>query len=120
MDGGFVWKKDLGPQAMEDGLGEGSSPALLGTTLIVIVIVDHELQSFVVAIEKRTGEEIWSHEREEVSNWSTPRIFKHEGRRQVVINGEMVRSYDLHSGELIWQCGHLEEKRSQSLETSQP
>ena len=38
------------PQAMEDSLGEGSSPALLGTTLIVVV--DHELQSFVVAINK--------------------------------------------------------------------
>ena len=42
----------FGPQAMEDGLGEGSSPALLGTTLIVVV--DHELQSFVVAIDKRS------------------------------------------------------------------
>ena len=54
MDGRFVWKKDLGPQAMEDSLGEGSSPALLGTTLIVVV--DHELRSLVVAIDKRSGE----------------------------------------------------------------
>jgi len=107
MDGRFVWKKDLGPQAMEDGLGEGSSPALFGTTLIVVV--DHELQSFVVAIDKRTGEEIWRQSRDEVSNWSTPRIFAHEGRRQVVVNGEIVRSYDLRNGELLWQCGRQSE-----------
>jgi outer membrane protein assembly factor BamB len=101
MGGRFVWKKDLGPQAMEDSLGEGSSPTLRGNTLIVVV--DHELQSFVVAIDKRTGEEIWRQNREEVSNWSTPRIFEHEGHPQVVVNGEMVRAYDLDSGKLLWQ-----------------
>ena len=103
MDGGFVWKKDLGLQAMEDGLGEGSSPALLGDTLIVVV--DQELQSFVVAIEKRTGEEIWRQKRQEVSNWSTPRIFEHDGRTQVVVNGQMVTCYDLENGETLWRCG---------------
>ncbi|MGI9456889.1 MAG: PQQ-binding-like beta-propeller repeat protein [Aeoliella sp.] len=102
MDGHFVWKKDLGSQAMEDGLGEGSSPALWGNMLVVVV--DHELQSFVVAIDKRTGKEIWKQNREEFSNWSTPRIFEHEGRLQVVVNGETVRSYDLATGELLWQC----------------
>lgn len=107
LDGQFVWKKDLGPQVMEDGLGEGSSPALSGRTLVVVV--DHELQSFIVAIDKDTGNEIWRQERDEVSNWSTPRIFEHQGRRQVVINGEMVRSYDLETGDLIWQCGRQSE-----------
>ena len=103
MDGNLIWKTDLGPQAMEDGLGEGSSPALLGNQLVLVV--DHELQSFVVALDARTGEEIWKQDREEFSNWSTPRIFEHNGRNQVVINGEMVRSYDLRSGKLLWQCG---------------
>ena len=107
MDGSFVWKKDLGPQVMEDSLGEGSSPMLWGNTLVVVV--DHELQSFVAAIDKRTGEEIWRQSREEVSNWSTPRIFEHEGRPQVVVNGKMVCSYDLKNGELLWRCGHQSE-----------
>ena len=92
---------------MEDSLGEGSSPALYGNTLVVVV--DHELQSFVVAIDKRTGKQIWRKDREEVSNWSTPRIFEHQGKMQVVVNGEMVRSYDLKSGELLWQCGRQSE-----------
>jgi outer membrane protein assembly factor BamB len=107
MEGHFVWKKNLGMQAMEDGSGEGGSPALVGNTLIVVV--DHELQSFVVAIDKRSGKEIWRQNRDEVSNWSTPRIFEHDGRHQVVVNGQMVCSYDLRSGELLWQCGHQSE-----------
>lgn len=102
MDGNPVWNTELGLQAMEDSLGEGSSPVMWGNT--IVVVVDHELQSFVVAIDKRNGEEIWRQDREEVSNWSTPRIFEHDGRRQVVVNGVTVRSYDLDSGELLWQC----------------
>ena len=101
--GRFVWKKVFEPQAMEDSLGEGSSPALSGNTLVITV--DSERQSYVVAIDKRTGEEIWKQDREETSNWSTPRIFTHAGRRQVVVNGKTVQCYDLATGEPLWQCG---------------
>ncbi|HAV63132.1 MAG TPA: hypothetical protein DCY13_12300 [Verrucomicrobiales bacterium] len=101
-DGRLVWKKDPEPQAIEDSLGEGSSPALSGNTLVIVV--DHELQSYVAAIDKRTGKELWRQDREETSNWSTPRIFTHEGRQQVVVNGKAVRCYDLATGELLWQC----------------
>jgi len=102
-EGRLVWKKDFGRQVMEDGLGEGSSPALSGNTLVIVV--DQELQSYIVALDKRTGEEIWKKNRDEVSNWSTPRILTHAGRRQVVVHGVTVRSYDLATGELLWQCG---------------
>jgi outer membrane protein assembly factor BamB len=102
-EGRFVWKKNFEPQAMEDSLGEGTSPALSGNTLVIVV--DQELQSYVMAIDKRTGVDIWKQNREEPSNWSTPRIFTHAGRRQVVVNGVTVRSYDLDTGELLWRCG---------------
>ena len=102
-EGRFVWKKYFEPQAMEDSLGEGSSPALFGDTLVIVV--DTERQSYVVAIDKRSGEEIWKQDRDETSNWTTPCIFTHAGRRQVVVNGKTVRSYDLATGELIWRCG---------------
>ena len=103
LEGRPVWKKDFVPQAMEDSLGEGSSPALWGNTLVIVV--DQETQSYVVALDKRTGKRIWKQDRDETSNWSTPRIFTHAGRRQVVVNGKTVRAYDLATGELLWQCG---------------
>ncbi len=101
--GRLVWQIDPKPQAMENGLGEGSSPALFGDRLVIAV--DQETQSYVVAIDKRTGKEIWKQDRDEVSNWSTPRIFTHAGRRQVVLNGATVRSYDFATGEMLWGCG---------------
>lgn len=103
LDGNLVWKKSLGPLAMEDALGEGTSPVLYGKYLVVVV--DHELQSFVVALDKRTGDEIWRENRDEVSNWSTPRVFEYEGRPQIVVNGSVVKAYDLVDGEMLWECG---------------
>lgn len=102
-EGQLIWKKAPTPQAMENGLGEGSSPALFGDRLVIVV--DQEQQSYVVALDKKTGKEIWRQNRDEVSNWSTPRIFTHAGRRQVVLNGAPVRSYDFATGEPLWQCG---------------
>ena len=101
--GELIWKKEFKPQAMEDSLGEGTSPALHGNKLIIVV--DHELQSFVVAIDKHTGEEIWKTHRDEVSNWTTPRIYNHDGHDRIVINGASVCAYDLETGKFLWKCG---------------
>ena len=102
-DGKLIWQRDPKPQAMEAGLGEGSSPALFGNKLVITV--DQETQSYIVALNKKNGKEIWRKNRDEPSNWSTPRIFEHNGRQQVVVNGVSVRSYDLANGELLWKCG---------------
>ncbi len=102
-DGRLIWKKDFQPQAMEDALGEGTSPALQGNKLIIVV--DHELQSFVTAIDKHSGKELWKTNRDEVSNWTTPRIYTYQGRDRVVINGSSVYAYDLNSGAFLWKCG---------------
>lgn len=100
-DGREIWRHEPRPQAMEDGLGEGSSPALHGDWLIVVV--DHELQSHVTAYDKNTGAKRWRQNRDSVSNWTTPRIVKNEDRYQVVINGAPVKGYDLETGRLLWK-----------------
>jgi outer membrane protein assembly factor BamB len=59
-----------------------------------------------VAYDKLTGEERWRQIRDERTGWTTPVILDHQGRRQVVVNAtNKVRSYDLETGELLWECG---------------
>jgi outer membrane protein assembly factor BamB len=100
--GGLKWQKDFGDMSTRNGFGEGSSPALHGSTLVVNW--DHEGQSFIVALEKGTGKELWRREREEVSSWATPLVVEVSGRAQVITTGtNKVRSYDLESGEVIWE-----------------
>ena len=84
--------------------GEGSSPALHKGTLVVQW--DHEGDSFIVALDALTGEEKWRQPRDEQTTWATPLITVYDGHAQVIANGaNRVRSYDLDSGELIWECG---------------
>ena len=58
MDGNLQWEIDLGDKAMRSQFGEGSTPALYGDRLVIVW--DHiGGQSFVVTLDKNTGEEIW-------------------------------------------------------------
>ena len=102
VDGNLKWEKDLGDMTIRLGFGEGASPALAGDKLIVNW--DHEGQSFIVALDKSTGEEIWRSERDELTSWTTPIVVEHDGRHQVITSAtNRVRSYDLDTGELIWE-----------------
>jgi outer membrane protein assembly factor BamB len=101
VNGKLVWQKDLGDKAMRNQFGEGTTPALYGNT--VVVVWDHQGDSFIVALDKRTGEERWRTPRDEIDSWATPLVVEHGGRPQVVTSGmKQVRSYDLETGKLIW------------------
>jgi outer membrane protein assembly factor BamB len=70
MQGNPQWEKDLGQMQIRMSFGEGSSPALLGNTLVLNW--DHEGESFIVALDARTGDEKWRMPRDESSTWATP------------------------------------------------
>lgn len=104
MDGKLRWKKDLGIMRTRNMFGEGSSPALYGDT--VVINWDHEGQSFITALDANTGQEKWKVDRDEETTWNTPLILEHDGKIQVIVNGmNRARSYDLETGEIIWECG---------------
>lgn len=106
LNGTPVWNKQLGRMNSKHGHGEGASPALYKQTLIVNW--DHEGQSFVVALDKSTGRELWRVKRNEVTSWASPIVVEHEGHPQVIICGtDRVRAYDLKTGKTIWQCGGM-------------
>ena len=105
-DGDVLWEKDLGSMHTKHGHGEGCSPVLSGDN--VIVNWDHEEESFLVVLDKTTGNERWRRRRNEVTSWATPLVVTHDERDQIVVCGtDRVRSYDLATGEIIWECGGL-------------
>jgi outer membrane protein assembly factor BamB len=108
LDGNVLWQKDLGDKLMRNQFGEGSTPTLHGDTLVHVW--DHiGGQSFVVALDKHTGEELWRRDRDEVMDtWSTPLIVQVDGRAQVVVPAmERIESYDLASGQIVWETEGL-------------
>jgi outer membrane protein assembly factor BamB len=107
LDGKLIWEKDLGVRMrMRLQFGEGVAPALHGNLLIHPF--DQERGSFVVALDKRNGKEVWRSNREEMSAWSTPLIADHKGKKQAVISAtNKVRGYDPDTGKVIWECAGL-------------
>ena len=102
MEGNVSWEKDLGDMEIRRGFGEGASPLLHEDR--IIVNWDHQGQSFIVALDKKTGEEIWKVDRDEITAWTTPIVVEQGGRQQVIVSATgLVRSYDFQTGELIWQ-----------------
>jgi len=104
LEGNRIWNRDLGDMRTRFGWGEGASPAVSGDYLIVNW--DHEDQSFITALDAETGEDKWRVDRDEPTSWSTPVIVERDGVRQVIVNAtNRVRSYELETGRLIWECG---------------
>jgi outer membrane protein assembly factor BamB len=108
MNGTLVWQKDLGDKKMRNEFGEGSTPALYGNTLVVVW--DHFVpgESFIAALDKRTGEERWRVKRDEIDTWATPAIVEEGGRTHVIVPGmNRLRSYDLATGAVLWETAGL-------------
>ena len=106
LEGQLVWQKNFGQMRKAGQYGEGTAPVLHQDRLILNF--DHEGPSFIVTLDKRTGEELWRAERDEVSSWSAPLVVEHEGRKQVVVAATTrVRSYDVETGALIWESAGL-------------
>jgi outer membrane protein assembly factor BamB len=101
MEGRALWSRKWGSFKMDWNWGPAASPALHGDLLFVLN--DNQENSFLVALDKRTGKDVWRVERDEKSNWTTPFIWQNGLRTEIVTSGSgKVRSYDL-TGKLLWE-----------------
>ncbi len=106
LKGEILWQKDLGKMQTLHAHGEGSSPVIHGDTLIICW--DQEADSFLYTFDKRTGKQLLKIPRDEKTSWATPLVVEHGGKTQVVLSAsKRIRSYDLATGALIWECSGL-------------
>jgi outer membrane protein assembly factor BamB len=106
MTGKLVWQKDLGDKFMRNTFGEGSTPALHKDRLFYVW--DHQKGSFIVALDKRTGAELWRVSRDEIDTWATPLVVEQGSTTQVIVPGmNRVRSYDAADGKVLWETAGL-------------
>lgn len=105
-EGEILWERDFGQMEKVMSFGEGSSPILHEDKLIILR--DHQGQSVLYVIEKKTGKDIWKIERDEASTWATPFLVEYNGKTQIITSAtNKIRSYDFISGEVIWECSGM-------------
>lgn len=115
-DGQLIWKKDLGNYPMRAGWGTSSSPILFNGKLFLQI--DNEQQSFLVALDASTGNEVWNVPREEKSQYSSPIVWQNSKRSELIVGGIVYRSYDPETGKLLWQLD-MENGRSSATPVAQ-
>lgn len=105
LDGKSLWSKEFASLKTSNNWGTAASPVLYEDKLFIQN--DNDEQSFLAALDKKTGEQIWRVERDEKSNWATPYIWKNQQRTELITAGRgKIRSYNL-DGQLLWDLGGM-------------
>lgn len=106
LDGETKWNKDLGTFKTKANFGEGVSPVLCGDLLIVSQ--DFEGASFIVAFDRKSGDERWRVKRDEPTSWATPLVIEQGGKRRIVVSAtNRIRCYDADNGAVLWDVGGM-------------
>jgi outer membrane protein assembly factor BamB len=110
VNGAFRWKVDLGRMNMGAydvptvEWGPASSPILWNG--LVIVQVDTQADSFVIALKADTGDVAWKTARVELPSWGTPTVAATPAGPRLVTNAaNYVRGYDPATGRELWKLG---------------
>jgi len=108
IDGTFLWKKQWPPQPIYLDFGTASSPVVHDGR--VYLLHDSEADSYLLALDGKTGAELWRATRPETgfprSGWTTPYVWTNDKRTEIVTLGHsMVMSYGLDGKELWCATG---------------
>jgi outer membrane protein assembly factor BamB len=103
MSGKVLWQVDLGDMQVQNEFGEGSSPVLVGSN--VVLLWAHEGESFLVALDAKSGKESWRTPLAQGTNWSTPLVVTVGEKQELVVGGPRVAAYDPATGKELWGQG---------------
>ena len=108
--GRLLWKVDIGK--IDLGAydiptyewGPASSPIIWNN--LVILQVDTQADSFLLALDASTGKTVWKTDREEIPSWGTPTIANTSAGPVLVTNASnYIRGYDPKTGKELWRLG---------------
>jgi outer membrane protein assembly factor BamB len=103
-DGKRIWKSSLGKIA-KGGMGPGTSPVLYENLIILQCDQEYGEGSFIAAVDKKTGKEVWRVERDQRRSWATPLLIQTSQRTELVTSGpNKIISYDPGNGREFWSA----------------
>lgn len=109
LEGEKIWHRDLTAEygAFDNNHGLGASPAQNGTHLFLNI--EHRGPSYLLAIDKLSGETAWKVDRGSGSSWSSPIVAEANGQEQVIVSsGGSVAGYHVQDGSQLWMLDGLD------------
>jgi outer membrane protein assembly factor BamB len=107
LDGNLLWKRHLGQEYFPFVInwGHGSSPTLYEELLLLQCY--HTPASYLLALNKRTGREVWRVDRDPgVTSFGTPFVAHGAREDELIVNSsQRVEALDPTTGELLWFAG---------------
>lgn len=100
LDGNEIWSRSLPVPVVE--FGTSASPVLAEGKLILLC--DQDLNSFVLAVDARSGKDIWKTERPQFRrSFASPFVWRNRERSELIVPGSIfLKSYDLGTGAELW------------------
>jgi outer membrane protein assembly factor BamB len=100
LEGKKVWEHPFPP--FQDEFGAAGSPVLVDGKLILAQ--DHDIDSFVMALDPATGKQLWkTHRPDAVRSYSTPAVWERNGKKELLVAGALqLISYDPATGKQLW------------------
>jgi outer membrane protein assembly factor BamB len=84
--------------------GTASSPIIWNN--LVILQCDTQDDSFLLALDADTGNQVWKTERDELPSWGTPTVAQTAAGPELVTNASnFIRGYDPRTGRELWKLG---------------
>ncbi len=110
VNGQRLWQVDLGRVNMGAydipayEWGPASSPIIWNG--LVFIQCDTQADSFILALDAKTGKTVWKTERDELPSWGTPTVLATKDGPELVTNAsKYVRAYDPRTGKELWRLG---------------
>ncbi len=98
-----VWKRSINQDYGKFQNKFGLSASLVQNGTHIFILVDDEGPSYLLALDKKTGETTWKQERTPRASWSSPGMVKVEGGEHIVVSSAgAVEGYDPATGKLLW------------------
>ncbi len=103
-----VWQRSLASEYGQPKGNHGLGSSLAQTPEAVIVLVDHDGPSYLLAVDKKTGKNLWKTDRSQRVAWSSPLVSERDGAREIVVSASgTVEAYDAADGHQLWSIGGL-------------
>lgn len=107
-DGQRRWRRSLSEDYGKFASRHGLAASPIQTEQAVILLLDHQGPSGLIALSKTDGSVLWKTDRTSRTSWSSPYLVQVQGKPQVVCSSAgSVDGYDASDGRLLWSYAEV-------------